>query len=352
MSIPLYDDIYAIVRNKDGNLTLKVFPLELDFEPSDYQLRQFHNYSVELGNQYASNLAYLDPKDPEDNQRLEWTRGCRRKAIAFKHTTNRIKSQNEVVAISHRYGGWTTFKWNYNDDISFEVYSNFGYGSASRLLTRYFFKGIQLTPYSDYVRYRFADFSELKQYTYRYRLKYSEWQTLMNDTLSFYNAVCKNQENEVFHWLRSHLNRMIDGLRDLINKSFYVFCFYDDSADYISGFDLDEVKAKKIGGAIELFDNIKILPHQINPQKYINALIDIIDKYQPKAIWTETIIAQIINDGEREKKILSDIPEPSDEIIRKINELNIDLVKKKKLLETIQEAIQKINQFKEVQNEL
>ncbi len=398
MSITLPDIIYAIVREENGKLALKTFPLRLESEPSDSELRQHFNYAVSLSDQYASDLSYLQPNQ---SYILNLTKHHRRAALAFQQTSNQIESQNDVVAISHRKGGWKTFTWNYNDDISFEVYSNFGYGSCSELITRYFYKGIQLTPYSDYIKYRFANFSQLIHYTYNYRLEYSEWRQLMNDTLSFYNAVCENQENEVFRWVRRHLNKMMDGLQKLLTQSTYYFSRPNNSSESVTGDELEEIKAKKIGGAIEFVDNIKQLPHQINPKEYIGTLLGIIDKYYTHAIEKEKSVKENIKSLEQQINQLSNSSELSiydrlhkrhyykdswhlsskkmamlrylltlhkrlhkpfskteimrgidhiPQLLKKRDKLRSELFWKKILLESIQEAIQKINQFKEVQN--
>ena len=47
------DIIYAIKRNSNGRLELVTFPLTLECEPTDYELRQHFNYSASLGDQYA-----------------------------------------------------------------------------------------------------------------------------------------------------------------------------------------------------------------------------------------------------------------------------------------------------------
>lgn len=395
MSITLPDIIYAIIRGENGKLALKTYPVTLDYEPSDSELRKYFNYSVSLGDQYASDLRYLRP-----NESLFGTRQYRRTAIAFQQTTNRIEMQNDVVAISHRRGGWKTFTWDYNDDISFEVYSNFGYGSCSELITRFFYKGIQLTPYSDYIRYRFANFSQLIHYTYNYSLVYSEWRKLMNDTLLFYNAVCDNQDNEVFRWVKSHLNQMMDGLNKLLTQSSYYFHRPNGSSECVSGDELEEIKAGKIGGAVEFVDNIKNLPHQINPQEYLKTLYGILDRYYLQAIEKEKVFKEHITNLEQHVAQLSkhpvlsiydrlqkrhyykdnwylsskkiemlryllhlhqrlNKPLPKTEIkdgIKQIPQLleerdkvRSELFRKKRVLESMQDALQKINQFKELQ---
>lgn len=394
------DIIYAIKRNSNGRLELVTFPLTLECEPTDYELRQHFNYSASLGDQYASDLPYQSLNTPGSQYSFNATRSLRRIALAFQQTSDRVMSENDIIAISHRRGGWKTFTWNYNADISFEVYSNFGYGSCSELITRFFYKGFRLTPYSDYVKYRFANFSQLIHYTYNYRLEYSEWRKLMTDTLVFYNAVCDNQENEVFRWVKSHLNQMMDGLNKLLTQSSYYFHRPNGPSECVSGDELEEIKAEKIGGAVEFVDNIKNLPYQINPQEYINTLYSILDRYYLHAIEKEKALKEYITNLEQHvsqlskrpilsiydrlhkrhyykdnwhlssKKIemlryllhlhqrlnkpfskteIKDAIKQIPQLLEERDKVRTELFRKKQILESIQDALQKINQFKELQ---
>lgn len=63
MSITLPYIIYAIIREDNGKLVLKTYPVTLDCESSDSELRKYFNYSVSLGDQYASDLRYLRPNE-------------------------------------------------------------------------------------------------------------------------------------------------------------------------------------------------------------------------------------------------------------------------------------------------
>ena len=273
--IKLDSIIYAIIRNPNNMLELKVFPVELQKEPSDGELCEGHDYAISLSSAYCSYL----PKIPEDKLSVYTNRKERREAIAHKQTRDRINKRYDVVAISHRLGGWTSFEWEYNPDITFEICSNFGYGWSSYFHTRFYYKGIQLTPYSEYIRYRYAGYATIMRYTYTYSLVYSQWKKLMEDTLTFYNAVYRNQEHQIFKWIKSHLTEMINGLERLLYHS--VFYFYDnDSQKYkVEGNDLIFIKAEKISGAIDFISNIKELPTQVSPHEYISCLENIFNSF-------------------------------------------------------------------------
>lgn len=280
MRIPLNEYLYAIVKSNDGFLELKTIRLELDSEPTKDELAEHHSYSMCLGEQYCSDLPFI----PYQNRNTGYgitNIADRRIAIAFAQTTKRIKSEYDVVAVSHRLGGWKSFEWQYNDDITFRIHSNFGYGSASYLMSQFFYKGLQLTPYSQYIRYRYSNYSDLMRYTYDYALSYDEWRSLMLDTLDFYNAVCNQKEHKVFTWIENHLRTMVDGLTRLMNSN-NTFTFYrrdGQIADEVNGDELICVKADKISGAVDFIKNICNLPVQVNPDFYIQKLEGIFTKF-------------------------------------------------------------------------
>lgn len=278
MRIPLNEYLYAIVKSNDGFLELKTIRLELDSEPTKDELAEHHSYSMCLGEQYCSDLPFISYKNREYG--ISNT-SDRRTATAFAQTTNRIQSEYDVVAVSHRLGGWKSFNWQYNNDITFRIHSNFGYGSASYLMSQFFYKGLQLTPYSQYIRYRYSNYSDLIRYTYDYALRYDEWRTLMKDTLDFYNAVCNQKEHKIFTWIENHLRTMVDGLVALMGSK-YSFTFYRRDGhivDEVTGDELVCVKAEKISGAVDFIKNISNLPVQVNPDSYIQKLEGIFTEF-------------------------------------------------------------------------
>ena len=306
MSIYFPSSIYAIVRGSDGRLSKKTFSIELEQSPSSKELRRHFNYAFDLRGPYTSCLPFLTEK--EDNF-LSQTREYRKEALAYEETANKIKKEYDVIALSHRQGGWTTFTWEYNEDIKFEIYSNFGFGSCSELLSRFFYKGMQLTPYSEYVKYRYAGYSQLIRYTYCYQLQYRDWDKLMNDTLEFYNAVEKNEENEVFNWLKNHLNGMVSGLEKLYNAHYsYTFENINSVSNEVTSDELIIVKAEKIGGATDFISNIENLPEKVNPHCYAARMENLFTQFRSYSSQKRGENDRIISQYKQELKEISSIP--------------------------------------------
>lgn len=77
---------------------------------------------------------------------------------------------------------------------------------SSFFYSKYFLKGIMLAPYSFYVKYKRSNYASVIKCTYEYDVNYNSWTKVMDDCISFYNAVVFNNENHIFEWLTNHLN--------------------------------------------------------------------------------------------------------------------------------------------------
>lgn len=279
--------VYAIIR-KEGSSELQLIQESVypDKCPTDAELASWHNYAFSLSQAYCSGLSQIICAPMEEfyiSQRSE-----RKTAIALRDTIARIKAKYDVIAHSHRYGGWTGFDWNFNDDIKFNVATNFGFGSASYFTQCFFYKNIQLAPYSHFVKYRYADYSQITQYTYSYHLWYSQWYDLLNDALHFYNAIVYKHDDYIFEWLKLHLSKMVDGLENYISSD---YCYFDNidyngikTYDRVEGNDFWIIKAHKIAESLKFIDSIKILPIQVSPTEYIQRIERLNIEFKPKLI--------------------------------------------------------------------
>lgn len=103
MTISYQECIYAIIcKNDTEQLSLIKYPVRLNYTPTDYQLRSGHNYSPNLSDQYSDCLRPLRYNEAIRDE------GIRKKAIAFNDSIREVKDTYDVVAHSHRYGGWLT----------------------------------------------------------------------------------------------------------------------------------------------------------------------------------------------------------------------------------------------------
>ena len=217
----------------------------------------------------------------------------------MQEAIKKVRENYSIVAHSHRYGGFNHFDWNFGENITFHIYTNFGYGSNSDFNSTFKYKNTILAPYSYYVKYRNSDYASVVSCTHQYRLKYEEWYQVMKDCLEFYNAIVNKEEKYVFEWIDNQLSIMVAGLEEFVNCNEYHF--FDEKWNYrvskmalITEDDFWAVKSKKIANSLAFVKNIKKLPIEINNQSYIDRLVNLCKKFDPllndKIIKTRNIV--------------------------------------------------------------
>lgn len=274
--------VYAIIR-EDDNLHLRLIKKNISKPQniSNNVLAKYFNYAISLSEAYCSCLPQTTPN------KIGLMKKHRMDAFAMETTIKKIQSEHNVVAISHRYGGFTHFDWDFGENITIHIYTNFGYGNASDFTSTFKYKDIILAPYSYYVKYKNSTFASVVRCTNSYYLDYDEWYKVMTDCLAFYNAIIRGNETYIFNWLNNHLSTMITGLERFITLNCYNF--YDayennhvSKMAFVSGDDFWIIKAKKIARSIEFIENIKVLPVEIDTKNYINRLLTLWNSFLPK----------------------------------------------------------------------
>lgn len=284
------DYIYGIIKENGVNSLRKVsYPIKELFPISDYELCKSHEYATSFYSAYCDSLCSIDIKQLASNENA---RNIRKAAVCFEHSTKKIEERygDRIVAMSHRRGGWYGINWKFNDDISFNINTNFGFGSCSYFYAIFMYKDIILAPYSFYIKYKNSTFASVTRCTYQYSLEYKSWDSVMTDCLNFYDAIVKKNYNYVFTWLDKQLNEMVSGLERLIDRS--SAGFWDESINKshasgfatISGDDFWLVKSKKIAYSLDFIRNISSLPAVIDTGLYAKRILLLCKKFQPKLI--------------------------------------------------------------------
>lgn len=284
------DYIYGIIKENGVNGLRKVsYPIKELFPISDYELCKSHEYATSFYSAYCDSLCSIDIKQLASNENA---RNIRKAAVCFEHSTKKFEERygDRIVAMSHRRGGWYGINWKFNDDISFKINTNFGFGSCSYFYAIFMYKDIILAPYSFYIKYKNSTFASVTRCTYQYSLEYKSWDSVMTDCLNFYDAIVKKNYNYVFTWLDKQLNEMVSGLERLIDRS--SAGFWDESINKshasgfatISGDDFWLVKSKKIAYSLDFIRNISSLPAEIDTALYTKRILLLCKKFQPKLI--------------------------------------------------------------------
>lgn len=143
-------------------------------------------------------------------------------AYAYKLTFNQI--HDSISFISSEELGWPNKKdrgnptWIHkvNDDIQVSLWSNFCFGKSSAFYIRIFYKGIQLCPYSAFVTYRYAQATDIINYTRKYELKRAAWEDAANFVMEFCNKAIADPERFVKEQITYEVHYLIQELTQIV----------------------------------------------------------------------------------------------------------------------------------------
>ena len=273
--------LYAIIR-ENGKLTFVEKPIQHVQNVSKEELCKFHNYATSLSSAYSSDIPRIKEELLNNNNKA-----YRMDAIDMQHAISELKKNNDIVAFSHRYGGWRHFDWNFGEKVTFHIYTNFGFGATSDFTATFKYNNVILAPFSYYVKYRDSDYGTVTRCTYQYNLNYSEWKHIMQDCLSFYNAIAKKNEAYLVNWLNNQLSTMVGGLENIMDIN--SCCFINSKYNFLrvsSYAELDKddfwlIKSHKIANSLMFVTNIEALPCQINKVGYIKRLYNLCMNFKP-----------------------------------------------------------------------
>lgn len=294
--------IYGIIKENGVSGLRKVsYPIKkLPYIP-DSELCRYHNYATCFYEQYSDCLVAIS--EEQLATMFAKNKADRKAAVNFEHSIKEFEELygDRIVAMSHRCGGWYEINWKFNDDISFNINTNFGFGSCSYFYAIFMYKDLILAPYSFYIKYKNSTFASVTRCTYQYSLEYKSWDSVMTDCLDFYDAIVKKNYNYVFTWLDKQLNEMVSGLERLIERS--SAGFWDESINkshasgfaIISGDDFWLVKSKKIAYSLDFIRNISSLPAEIDTALYTKRILLLCKKFQPKLIAKIEEVSKLYN---------------------------------------------------------
>ena len=115
--------------------------------------------------------------------------------------------------------GWNEFYLKLDTEFYVSIKSNFGYGRSSYFLITLIYRGVQSIPYSIYIKYRFADTSEIIRHTREIALFDYCWPDALNFIKDAYNLCLKNPDEFVDKYYINECKTMVDGLEFLFNSN-------------------------------------------------------------------------------------------------------------------------------------
>lgn len=216
-----------------------------------------------------------------------------------------------ILSFSHRLSGWSNPVYQLTPNFSIELKTNFGYGTSSYFYVKLKFKNIDITPFSEWIDYEIAKFSEINRYTKKYLLENENWLDAMKFSKEACNLSNNNEDDFLEKYVITECEKMVRGLEEIFNKDH--FSFKKRNGEHYAkdkkGHVLIEFRGEKISGALDFVSKIieydriaeiksfiariescnrKIQPILVNRMKIIKIELDdlqkILEKLTPRYI--------------------------------------------------------------------
>lgn len=153
-------------------------------------------------------------KDKKDDFFAKCADFCR--AYSYSSLLKKLRLDKDIKMLTVGRIGWTDLQYQINDDIQFTVHTNFGFGGSSYCYINLTYKGIDILPYSFFVKYYYADQLDIRRYTRRYNVDENCWDYAFLFVEEIANKAINDEEHFVKMCVMNEVQEMISGLRNIL----------------------------------------------------------------------------------------------------------------------------------------
>jgi hypothetical protein len=227
---------------------------------------------------YDINNAIADYKEEIKNKYILWN-----KAFSIDKTYSLCREDKSILTFSHRIDGWSNPVYQLTTNFSVEIKTNFGYGRASYFYTKLKYKNIEITPFSEWIDYEYANFSEIVRYTQSHLLGNEYWL----EAMEFSRAACDLSMSDEVKFIEKYVidecERMVCGLEDIFIKENFSFKNRDKDQYTVDkkGHVLVEFRGEKISGALDFISKILEFKGIVSIKSFINRIESCNRRIQP-----------------------------------------------------------------------
>lgn len=181
------------------------------------------------------------------------------KAFSINKSYRLCHEDKSILTFSHRIDGWSNPIYQLTTNFSVEIKTNFGYGRASYFYTKLKYKEIEITPFSEWIDYEFAKFSEIVRYTQSHLLRNEYWLEAMEFSRDACNLSMTDEVKFVEKYVIDECEKMVSGLEEIFQKEHFSFKNREKKTQYTAdkkGHILVEFRGEKISGALDFISKI------------------------------------------------------------------------------------------------
>ena len=280
--------------------------------PQSMTLDEYHNMVTKIEvdlkeRNYSSDVYSEKLSGAIRDKKSRYMTAARRYVNAYSYykQITSFLSDASVKMYSTETIGWSSFSFDISDDVKINVRSNFGYGWSSYFFVNLTYKGIEIHPYSYWVKYYNADKESLMRYTRNYETDSKSWESAFkfvedvtnkakDNECAFVKEFILNEVDELMRGLRTIMKMPMDYLTKCYEQRFHkpetnIIGIWHGSDDFGASYNVYKselamaVMAEKITGSIDFLSNLKefavILPQLNDSIKEIKRMsIDIVPK--------------------------------------------------------------------------
>ena len=140
------------------------------------------------------------------------------KCLRLNETVKKIREYDKIKLYSRDIVGYSTYTHTINDDITVELRTNFGYGSAAYFNLAVKYKDIVILPYSYLVLYYYANMKSLMACTRAYRPLRDSWESSIDFIADFVNQSIVDPRKFIGEYVIKEVEEMMKGLRAIMDN--------------------------------------------------------------------------------------------------------------------------------------
>lgn len=279
---------------------IKVDRAVVDFENRRNLIYLNQKEAIEIGEAYDLKKEIRSLKQDIKEQIESWF-----KAVEIQFAYEKAKINLNCLVFSHRISGWSNPEFKLTKCLRLQIKSNFGYGSASYFYVILVFNDIKITPFSEWIDYRYSQFSEVIRYTKSFshqilklnngKLLYtkrkifnSSWKDAISFTRIAANMAISDEKEFIKKYIIEECEYMINGLEKFYNENKFDFYIRTEErleevqyrVDY-NGFELIDFRTEKIIGALEFLEKLREYNSIVPTLIYENRLFEVNKKFVP-----------------------------------------------------------------------
>lgn len=231
------------------------------------------------------------------------------KALAIQQSYIECQQNNKILIYSYRTIGFSNPIYSLTPNFSIEVKTNFGYGRSSYFFTILKYRNIEISAFSNWIYYQYANYADIIRYTQRHELDNSSWL----DALSYCKEACnislKDEQSFISKYIIGECEKMTQGLEEILNKETFLFKNKDHNFYKVdkTGRVLIDYRGEKITGALNFIDKILQFQNIASINIFIKRIEECNKKIEPILIKELTEIKIELKDFNCQMEIIEPI---------------------------------------------